>query len=72
MTTFSKNVKKSFSLKHKWIELILCIYLYAVSLYLKCVFFCSSWIGTLVAMAIIFFHGLMIDKMENDNSFLSQ
>ena len=45
-------------------KLILCIHVSGIGLYIKAVFFCSSQIRTLVAMATFSFHRLIMGKVK--------
>ena len=47
-----------------YMKLILCIHVPGISLYKEIVFFCSSQIRTLVAMAAFSLHRLIMGKVE--------
>ena len=63
---FGKYLKIFFSETIRGIKLKLCIHASDINLYINWVF-CSSWIGTLVAMGTLSSHRLIMGKVEIGN-----
>ena len=55
----------------RWLKQILCLHVTDISLYIKCVFFYSGRIRTLVAIATYSSHRLIMGKVEIDPFLLS-